>query len=98
MGTARLRSIINNCCLHCRVFSNMQSFIILYITRKYYEKYVKPKDVVGAEEVKSSDKNCLVLYMMFSSRKIRTRQNRVTSGKIPTYPSLSLLSMDVCVN
>ncbi|KAK5842918.1 hypothetical protein PVK06_005337 [Gossypium arboreum] len=22
---------------------------------KYYEKYVKPKDVVGAEEVKSSD-------------------------------------------
>ncbi|KAG8486430.1 hypothetical protein CXB51_019906 [Gossypium anomalum] len=40
--------------------------------------------------------NCLVLYIMFSSRKSRTRQNRGTCGKIPTYPFLSLLSMDVC--
>ncbi|KAG8491800.1 hypothetical protein CXB51_015029 [Gossypium anomalum] len=90
---------------------------------EYCEKHVKPKDVVGAEEVKSIKmnmlsrmmrkspknrslgtyyalhthyENCLVLYMMFSSRKIRTRQNRGIFGKIPTYPLLSLLSMDVC--
>ncbi|KAG8496484.1 hypothetical protein CXB51_009111 [Gossypium anomalum] len=88
-----------------RMFISYVSFRV----PEYCEKYVKPEDVVGAEEVKSSDgklstyyalharyENCLVLYMMFSSRKIQTRQNWGTCGKIPTYPFLSLLSMDVC--
>ncbi|KAG4112059.1 hypothetical protein ERO13_D13G139700v2 [Gossypium hirsutum] len=38
--------------------------------------------------------NCLVLYMMFSSRKTEPGN----MWKNPTYPFLSLLSMDVCVN
>ncbi|KAG8480099.1 hypothetical protein CXB51_025381 [Gossypium anomalum] len=101
------------------MLTSYDSFRVL----EYCEKYVKPKDVVGAEEVKSMKmnmlprmmrkspenrslgtyyalhthyENCLVLYMMFSSRKLRTLQNRGIFGKIPTYPFMSLLSMDVC--
>ncbi|TYG37804.1 hypothetical protein ES288_D13G170500v1 [Gossypium darwinii] len=69
--------------------------------------YSNHNSVDGAKEVKSSDEklstyyalharyeNCLVLYIMFSSRKTEPGN----MWKNPTYPFLSLLSMDVCVN
>ncbi|KAG8503328.1 hypothetical protein CXB51_001364 [Gossypium anomalum] len=113
-----LLSITRNYCLKYSPSLLMLTSYDSFRVPEYCEKYVKPKDVVGAEEInmlprmmRKSPKNrslgtyyalhthyenCLVLYMMFSSRKIRTRQNQGIFGKIPTYPFLSLLSMDVC--